>query len=414
MTKKYICIVDAFSTGAELASKFKMHGYNVIHVQSSENITTDLLDTFKPDGFDQQFIHNSNIQCLIEQLQKYEISYVIAGTETGVVLADELAAKFNLPGNNPNTSLLRRNKFEMHEALRRNGLAHAKQGYFSNAEEAISWAENQNIWPVVAKPLDSAGSDNVYFCYNIENLNKASNLILNNKNKLGLENKGILIQECLVGIQYFINAVTIDGQHAITEIWKDKRNRGICDVEELLPYEGVTQNEIISYVREVLTCLGVEQGPSHTELMFTKHGPVLIECAARMMGTILEEAVIAAIGDSHVTTTVERYVNPGKFKQRLEEGYILEKNLFCVTLVSSETGIVAETFLKEKLEKLSSFYQVFHSPNVGEKIFKTVDLFTNPGIIYLLHSDKEKIQKDYEEIRKLEKQGEFFRVESRI
>ncbi|MEH7036426.1 hypothetical protein V7054_30215, partial [Priestia megaterium] len=148
--------------------------------------------------------------------------------------------------------------------------------------------------------------------------------------------------------------------------------------------------------------------------MYTEQGPILIESGARMMGTILEDAVISAIGDSHVTTTVERYVQPEKFRNRLMQGYQLNKNLFCITLVSNETGTVLENHVVERLQELDSFYKVFHTPQVGEKIYKTVDLFTNPGIIYLLHDSQEQIYKDYKEIRRLEAEGAFFRVECSI
>ncbi|MGG0418677.1 ATP-grasp domain-containing protein [Priestia aryabhattai] len=414
MNEQYVCIVDAFSTGAALAPQFKRHGYKILHVQSSRDTVKDLLETFKPEDFNKLFIFEENLDQLVHQLEEINIAHIIAGTETGVFLADVLSEKIGVPGNNPGTSILRRNKYKMHEALKLSNIAHAKQGYFHTIGEAITWADEQDIWPLVAKPLDSAGSDSVSFCSNIEELTNACNLILNHKNKLGFKNDGVLIQECLEGQQYFVNAVTLDGKHAITEIWKDKRNQGICDIEELLPYEGKVQKEIIEYVRTVLTCLGIEQGPSHTELMFTNRGPVLIESGARMMGTILEEAVVSAIGDSHVTTTVERYASPQKFMRRLENGYTLNKNLFCITLVSNETGIVAENHVLEKLKSLKSFYRVFHTPQIGEKIYKTVDLFTNPGIIYLLHDSNEQILRDYEEIRKLEKEGEFFLVECSV
>jgi ATP-grasp domain len=412
MKFQYVCIVDAFSTGASLAPYFKKKGYQLVHVQSSNDIVEDLLVTFKPEDFNNLFIFQDNLEELHQQLKELNVVHVIAGTETGVFLTDLLAKKLDLPGNDPSTSVLRRNKYEMHEALKRNNIGHAKQGYFHTVDEALNWAYEQEIWPLVAKPLDSAGSDSVSFCYSIEELSRACTLIINHENKLGFTNEGVLIQECLEGQQYFVNAVTIDGKHAITEIWKDKRNEGICDIEELLPYQGKDQEEIIKYVREVLTCLGVEEGPSHTELMFTSRGPVLIESGARMMGTILEEAVLAAIGDSHVTATVERYTEPEKFMRRLEVGYILNKNLFCVTLVSNQSGTVVENNTLEKLKSLSSFHKVFHTPQVGERIHKTVDLFTNPGIIYLLHDSHEQIYSDYEEIRRLEKKGEFFRVKS--
>ncbi|MER0469317.1 ATP-grasp domain-containing protein [Bacillus cabrialesii subsp. cabrialesii] len=410
MKNQCVCIVDAFSTGASLAPQFKQYDYTVVHVKSSKNIVKDLMDTFREEDFDELLLFEDNLEYLIKRLHDMNVSYIVAGTETGVALSDLLSNKLGLPGNDPTTSIIRRNKYEMHEALKKHNIAHAKQGYFQSIDEATEWANKQEIWPLVAKPLDSAGSDSVSFCSNIDELKKACSLILNHENKLGFKNEGVLVQECLEGQQYFINAVTIDGEHAITEIWKDKRNQGICDIEELLPYEGKEQKEIIEYVRSVLTNLDVEQGPSHTELMYTERGPVLIELGARMMGTILEDAVISAIGDSHVTTTVERYVQPQKFRTRLTKGYQLIKNLFCITLVSNETGTVLENHVAHRLKELDSFYTVFHTPQVGEKIYKTVDLFTNPGIIYLLHDSHEQIYKDYKEIRRLEAEGAFFRV----
>ncbi|MED4217839.1 ATP-grasp domain-containing protein [Priestia megaterium] len=414
MKNQSVCIVDAFSTGAALAPQFKQHNYKIVHVQSSKAIVKDLLDTFREDDFDELLVFEDNLSDLTQHLRNMGVSHIIAGTETGVSLSDILSEKLDLAGNSPKTSIIRRNKYEMHEALKKHNIAHARQGYFQSIDEATKWAYEQGIWPLVAKPLDSAGSDSVSFCSNIEELKKACSLILNRENKLGFKNEGVLVQECLKGQQYFVNAVSIDGEHAITEIWKDKRNQGICDIEELLSYEGNEQKDIIEYVRSVLTCLGIEQGPSHTELMYTEQGPVLIESGARMMGTILEDAVISAIGDSHVTTTVERYVQPEKFRNRLMQGYQLNKNLFCITLVSNETGTVLENHVVERLQELDSFYKVFHTPQVGEKIYKTVDLFTNPGIIYLLHDSQEQIYKDYKEIRRLEAEGAFFRVECSI
>jgi ATP-grasp domain len=414
MKNNCICIVDAFSTGASLAPNFKDLNYKVVHVQSSNTIVEDLMSTFRPGDFDELLIFDNNLDELLHTLRNRNVSNIIAGTETGVALGDLLSQKLQIPGNDPDTSMLRRNKYEMHEALKKANVAYANQGYFREVNMAINWAYEQGIWPLVAKPLDSAGSDSVYFCSNVNELQKACRSILNHKNKLGFKNEGVLVQECLDGQQYFINAVSIDGEHAITEIWKDKRNEGVCDIEELVGYEGEIQQKLIAYVRSVLSCLGIEQGPSHTELMYTKRGPVLIECGARMMGTILEDAVISAIGDSHVTTTVERYAYPEKFKNRLTNGYKLNKNLFCVTLVSNESGIVIENNVIQKLNELDSFYKVFHTPQVGERIHKTIDLFTNPGIIYLLHDSKEQIFKDYEQIRRLEAKGAFFRVEHSI
>lgn len=47
---------------------------------------------------------------------------IIAGSELGVAWADRLSSLLGLPGNDPKTSLCRRDKFAMQEALREKGV----------------------------------------------------------------------------------------------------------------------------------------------------------------------------------------------------------------------------------------------------------------------------------------------------
>lgn len=415
MSKQWVCIVDAYSTGAELAQELGKYGYGSIHVQSTSQIDKDLLSTFRADDFKENFVFEGKLDELLAKIEVYKPQYVIAGTETGVILSDLLAHSLLLPGNDPQTSHYRRNKFEMNNILKERGLLSVEQARFSTTQAAIDWAVKRNIWPVVVKPLDSAGTDHVYFSENNEEVRAACDSILHQYNRMGSYNNEVLLQEYLNGQQYFVNAVSCNGNHVVTEIWKDIKKRVdgasmICDKEELLPYHGEIQNKIVKYIKEALDILGVKEGASHSELMYTEKGPVLIETAARMQGTILHNALIESIGDSHVTTTVERYVFPDKFMERMNRHYTINKNLFCITLASNETGVVVENNVAEKLKELVSFYAVFHTPKPGETIERTIDLFSNPGIIYLLHEDREQILKDYEQIRKWEDSGAFFKV----
>lgn len=416
MTKPIVCIVDAFSTGAELAVQFDAYGFKTIHVQSSPRIDPELLKTFRSDDFIDHFVYHQNWEELLAFARSFIPKHVIAGTETGVILADNLASALSLPCNDPTTSHLRRNKYAMNEALKQNSIPSVEQHCCSSSEEAIAWAESYGYWPVVAKPLDSAGTDNVYFCYSSTEVEQACFNILGHVNRMGSTNNQVLMQECLHGQQYFINAVSINGTHLFTEFWKDTKLQidgasMICDREELLPFDGAEQEQIKSYMSRVLDCLGVKEGASHSELMFTARGPILIESAARMQGTILHEALIAAIGDSHVTTTVERYAAPERFESRIGSGYLLNKHLLCVTLASDVSGTVIENNVETKLKLLPSFYAVFHTPAPGERLERTVDLFSNPGIIYLLHQNAEQVEQDYLQIRSWEKEKAFFVVE---
>jgi predicted ATP-grasp superfamily ATP-dependent carboligase len=415
-----ICIVDAYSTGADLAPLFRAKGWKCIHVQSSPHIPKDFVPSFRETDFIDNLVPASvdDFTTVTDALRQYSPLYVIAGTETGVIGADLLAKALDLVGNDPVTSIVRRDKFAMQEALRSASLASIEQCKANNIDDALHWASKRKRWPIVVKPVDSAGADGVCFCNNLHEVRIACLAVLGIKNKLNILNQYVLLQERLFGQQYFVNAVSIHGNHVFTEIWSDNKIEVegaslICDKEELLPYEGDIQDRIIPYMRAVLDALGIQNGPSHSELIVTDRGPILIETAARMQGTILHNAVVEALGDSHVTCTVERYMHPERFKKRLEAPYSLKKFLSCVTLASKETGIVIENKCQDLIGSLPSFYAMFHTPEPLEAIEKTVDLFSNPGIIYLCSESKTQVEEDYKIIRKYESEGLLFNTRPR-
>jgi biotin carboxylase len=416
---KTICIVDGYSTGAELAPLFRKEGWRCVHIQSNPVIPGDYLLSYRPETFDKHLVLRDHSVAAMRELAVslafYGPTVIIPGTETGVELADFLATELGTAGNDYATSALRRNKFKMQEALRQGGLRSIPQMVTDSLADAWIWVKTSACWPVVVKPVDSAGADGVRFCHNFEELNEAFNDIHGKTNRLGLHNSEVLLQERLIGRQFIVNAVSINGEHLISEIWSDDKKQVrnaslICEKEVLLPYQGKEQEALIAYMQKALTLLGIKNGPSHSELMMTAKGPVLIETAARMQGTIMHSAVVAALGYSHVTLTAERYLHPQRFAARLQQHYQVMKTLYCVTLASDVEGVVRQNRCQELLAQLPSFYGVMHTPDAGEKIYRTTDLFTNPGIIYLCHESQQQIEEDYAQIRAFEKNGALFEL----
>lgn len=415
--KRYICIVDAYSTGAELAPIFKKNGWTCIHIQSSPEIPLEYQQTFRHETFN--FLispgdeSHSEFLRIAEELKQLSPEYIIPGTETGVYIADLLSSLVGTPGNSIDTSALRRNKYAMQEALKSGGISSIPQFLTDSVEQAKKWAGELNKWPVVVKPVDSAGADSVRFCNTVDEVQNAFNKIYGKKNKLGLKNGTVLLQERLIGRQYIVNAVSINGQHLITEIWSDDKKEVenallICEREILLPYSGEVQDQLVRYMEKALTLLGIANGPSHSEVMMTESGPVLIETAARMQGTIMHNAVVSALGYSHVTLTAERYVKPERFAARLGKNYMLKTQLQCITLASEFEGVVKVNNCEKLLKLLPSYFGMMHTPDAGENIYRTTDLFTNSGIIYLCHEDEKQIDSDHAKIRIYEKEGKLF------
>ena len=399
-----------------LPQEFAKYGMQCLHVQSSGNITADFLASFRAGDFVQGFVvgAHGSLDKVMEGLSKYDIGCVVAGTETAVEVAEQLAALLDVAGNAPATSRLRRDKFKMHERLRAQGLSALAQANCTTVQQALDWAAQHATWPVVIKPTASAGADGVTFCDDLAQVKAAAEAVLGQRNKLGEMNDAIVIQEKLVGQQYIVNAVSLGGQHYISEIWRDDKiaveNAAlVCDREVLMPPDSDIALALQSYVIDCLDALGVREGPSHSELFKTTDGTlVLIETAARMQGTIDHKAVVEATGHSHVTLTALRYADPEQFSRLVGSRYERRTNLHCVTLCSPYDGIVVSNHCPETIGKLASFRSLIHTPAPGEAVARTIDLFTNPGIVYLANQDERNLEQEYRQIRQWESAGALF------
>ncbi len=413
--KSTVCIIDAFSTGADLPWRFKAVGSRVIHIHNAKD-SPDLVSSFDASCIDKNyFVKDFNsIEDLFDAIKKENPSTVISGTETSIELTDELNHYLALPGNNITSSSLRRNKTEMQLALKHAGLNHITGLTVKREDLSVSCIESEIGLPCVVKPEESAGADNVYFCNAYEEAIEAANNIIGHKNKIGGFNRKALIQEQIIGQQYFVNAISSEGTHKITEIWEDNKistpeGRIVCDREILLDGEGDIQSQIRDYICGVLEAVGIQNGASHSELILSnEQNLILIETAARMQGSILATAVEHALGYSHPSLVTDFAIKPRDWFDQLPDTYSRNKHLNVVTLISKLEGYIIKNKLVELLNTLPSYYGIIHTLDKGDYLNVTVDLFTNPGIIYLCSDDKSQIESDYIKIRQWESDGAFF------
>jgi L-amino acid ligase len=321
----------------------------------------------------------------------------------------------------------------MHEALRAAGLSSLYQTRVRDVAGASAWVSAYNRWPVVVKPVDSAGADGVRFCRDLDEVALACDdgvrfcrdldevalacaNIFGKTNRLGTRNDAAVIQERILGQQYIVNAVSLGGRHYIAEIWRDDKipvegAALVCDREVLLGSDAPEASVLTDYVCKALDALGIAEGPSHSELFLTPQGtPVLVESAARMQGTIDDQAVIEATGHSHVTLTALRYAQPNVFRALLGRRYERRSHLHCVSLRATTGGLIVKNRCPELIGALPSFRSLLHTPSEGDRISRTTDLFSNPGIAYLANASETTLLDDYQTIRTWEREGRLFEL----
>jgi len=414
MSRRVAVVVDAYSTGARLAPRFHAAGLDVVHVQSSAQPPDFYLRALKAEDFVANVVHAGDVEATAEQVARFDPAFVVVGSEPGVLVSDALSERLGLPSNGTALSAARRDKHLMAQALRRAGVRAIEELKTGDAEEAVAWAVKRGDWPVVVKPVDSAGTDGVALCETPDAIRAAFAETIGKPNALHGANEQLLVQELLRGTQLFTDSISWDGIHHVSECWRDNKRRlgdaFVYDYEELLDPRGEQQDQVIPYVHSVLDALGIKYGPAHTEVMLTDTGPVLVECGARMHGSVRDD-IIDRCTPSHVTVTVDAYLDPASVERRAKTGYTLRAASYCVMLISHQEGrIVAEAGMKE-VEQLESFAGTISMAQPGDTITPTVDLFSCPGIIYLIHPDRTVLQRDYERIREIEQTIGMFQLD---
>lgn len=414
LTCKNILIVDPLSSGYYLAEAIFDREWNC-HALLTSVDKKNIVDSYS-QWFNSIFLIDNEIQFddIVRNYREIPLDAVIAGSESGVYLAERVAAALNLDGNNPRSSNLRRNKYDMQEALRKNGLRMIQQYLVYDEEDAVLKGKTLGSFPVVLKPTESAGTDGVYFCNNEEEIRIAFKAIYQQKNLFGKNNDSVLIQEYIPGDEYIVDVVLKNGYLRTGGIFKYQKQKGptgapIYRSIDLLPFWEEKQQKLLAYSREVLRALELHTGPAHIEIKMQDgkdSQPTLIELGARMHGGYGPVFSRFGSGICQLDLTLALFDDEKFFYEK--DGYILHNEAIEFFMISKESGVVDKWLIDDFLKNLESFKLANIWAKETGKLSVTKDLFSSPGVVVLSHPDRNIIQKDYNQLVRAEKNNLLF------
>lgn len=401
LKKQIFLIVDAYTTGKYLAPMLLANGYLCWHIQSRSDVISAYQKSFIPENFSRNLIYTGDISEIINATSGHHVKAVIPGAETGVILADLLSEKLNLPGNPVKTSDTRRNKFLMSQALHQHGIVVASSISTHKLIEILSWREKNGFKKIVLKPMLGGGSDHVFICYSEDEIANAFNSILSEKDVFGKDNSKVLAQEFLEGQEYIVNTVSINHQHHVIDVWRKFKAHvnGLPINLYSVAIDSKAQEfqALVSYTYNALDALQIHHGAGHTELMLRSNGPILIETGARLAGSIDPSAVNELYGTNHVKAVIDAIINPEKFLTN--EEITLKKEGMHFFLSSQQRGKIKNGPDFTDIQSLSTFHSLFFAYDANQILEKTTSLANFPGYGYLVGNEMSALTSDYHALR---------------
>lgn len=411
--KEVIVIIDAWSGGRYLIPAFQALGYFCLHVQSPFLPAVFVADNqLAIARSDRHIVHDGDIETLLNTLQPYAIKAILAGSEGAVALADRLNDALALAFSNRfELSAARRNKFLMQEQLARRGVASIKQQLTADCDELQQWLASHDRWPVVLKPVQSAGTDGVFICHDLAQAIQAFDAILAKKDLFGSPNWEVLCQEFLAGEEFVINGIACQGEYFFTELWQSKKQQrnGFPVYEtQYLHYRNDAGFDVLAaYTAQVCQALGIENGAFHAEVMMTPSGPVLIEIGARVAGGADPYIIEECLGHSQIGKLVQAVLHPEVFLQevRRQRDFSGHRRAAYVFMISPSTGRV-QSSPEVRFIAIDGVISVNYHHVPGDIQQETRDLLSSPGVVIAIRDNPALLKQTIAEIRDVE--GDFY------
>lgn len=394
-------IVDGYGTGNFLVDAFRSSGTDLIHVQSSTEPITRMVQPHKTKYVEALTYNQGETERILADL---EVSFVIPGQEPGVNLADHLSEALGLRTNGTRLSTARRDKYQMTTTVAEAGLRTARQALVSDPAEAVRWANSTGGWPCVAKPLASASTDSVSICSTPEELEAAVREVLSSRTVFNFDNDQVLLQSYLRGTEYIVDTVSLDGATFVCGVWEYEKSllpngKPIYNRDILLDSGDHAARVVIDYTLSVLETLGIRNGPAHAEIMLTADGPALIEIGARTNGNMQPRFHDECLGTNAAQLTALAYRRPDQFvSEYAGRTYVRSQPAVVYNVPTARSGRIAavNTDVVEAISERPSVVDLTVKRHSGDDLVPTQDLLSSPARIFMTAADKSTLDADYE------------------
>lgn len=280
---KKIMILGASILQLPAIEQAKKMGIHVIAVDMNPNAIG-----FKIEGITKEIISTTDIPAILAAAKRHKIDGIMTlATDMPMRAVATVSKEMNLVGINEDTAIKATNKAAMREALKKAKVPIPVFYRVSTKEEYLDAVEKiKNAgYRCIVKPADNSGSRGIdllkdFESETIENAFKYS--------KKSSRSGDLMVEEYMEGSEVSVETLSINGKCHVIQI-TDKLTTGAPYFVEMGHSQPSRHSEeikkkITQIAIAANQAIGIENGPSHTEIKVTKEGPKVVELGARLGG----------------------------------------------------------------------------------------------------------------------------------
>lgn len=405
-----VVVVDPYSSGAALARALGRAGFATSAVLSAPLPSDGYRSAYRPADFDHEWTEVADVGEVIADVAGLRPVAIIPGAESGVRLADKLACALTpWRANAAELGPARRHKGEMLTAMSAAGLPVVRSICTDDLAAARRWIDAEALAgaDLIAKPVESGGTEGVTLVPGGIGLRQAFERLIGFTDLLGLTNTQVLLQERAFGAEYAVDTFTVDGQHSVTSICRYTKTQSavmfaVYESLEFVPFGQAEHDGLVGYVRSALDAVGMRFGLAHTEVIITGQGPRLMEVGARLAGGGLPGACALATGESGI----DRLIACLRGRPVQPDGYCLQRHVMVVYLSCRRAGTISNVAAYQSATKLRSCRYLQLNVRDGDHVGVTSNLMStlSLGWAVLADRDREQLLRDLQSLRELQAQ----------
>lgn len=286
----------------------------------------------------------------------------------------------NLIGITEDTALKATNKAIMRKCLKENMVPIPKYFCVNNYTDYIKVVQEFTD-KFIVKPADNSGSRGVFLVGKKEDIDYAFEY-----SKEFSREGDVLVEEFMKGPEVSVETLTVDGQTHVIAI-TDKLTTGAPNFVEM----GHSQpsrhpEEIKDQIKEIaiaaVKAIGIDNGPSHTEIIITKDCPKIVEIGARLGGDcITSHLVPLSNGIDMIKATINTALGETtNIEYKYEKGSAIK-------FFNLPNGVIYKIDGMDKARQIDGVAEVIFIKNIGDSVEKIKSSIDRVGYIIAQGAD---------------------------